>query len=95
MGKEGISIVNGAKLPDLWRSSGMTQEEFARVNNISVHKLRYWYYKQRKGQDRQDPFIELGMPVLGQGFTIRYPNGVELSAPVQTPVVVLKALVNY
>lgn len=95
MGKDLLSNLNGASLPDLWRNSGMTQEEFARVNNLSVHRLRYWLYKRKGSNQGSDGFIEFGVPAFREGFLIRYPNGVELSAPAQTPVPVLKALVNY
>jgi len=94
MGRNILSNLNGASLPDLWRNSGMTQEEFARVNNLSVHKLRYWLYKRRGAMQGSDGFIELGVPAFGEGYLVRYPNGVELSVPAQTPVMVLKALVN-
>ena len=72
----------------------MTQEEFARVNNLSVHRLRYWLYKRRDILQGGEAFIELGMPSFGQGFLIRYPNGVELSAPALTPLPILKGLIN-
>ena len=81
-------------MSEMWRKSGMTQEEFAKVNNFSVHKLRYWLYKHKGPIEDGEPFIELGMPPFGQGFLIRYPNGVELLAPLLTPLPTLKALVN-
>jgi len=92
--KENRLSMSGASLPELWRKSGMTQEEFARVNNLSVHRLRYWLYKRKDFVQGGEAFIELGMPVFGQGFLIRYPNGVELSAPALTPLPILKGLIN-
>jgi hypothetical protein len=72
----------------------MTQEEFARVNNLSVHKLRYWLYKRKVSEQEEGSFIDLGLPLFREGFLIRYPNGIELSAPAQTPVSILKALIK-
>ncbi len=92
--KENRIAFQGSNIADMWRKSGMTQEEFARENNLSVHRLRYWLYKRKDASRVGETFIELGMPSFGQGFVIRYPNGVELSAPALTPVPTLKALIK-
>jgi hypothetical protein len=90
--KETRLALQGINLPDMWRKSGKTQEEFSRENNVSVHRLRYWLYKKRGSIGSGEAFIELGMPSFGQGFVIRYPNGVELSAPALTPLPTLTQL---
>lgn len=92
--KENRIALPGTSLPEMWLKSGMTQEEFARVNNLSVHRLRYWLYKRKDALGASENFVEINMPAFGSGFLIRYPNGIELSAPVLTPLQTLKGLIN-
>ena len=94
MTRKSLVSYHGTNLPDMWRKSGKTQEEFSREYNLSVHKLRYWLYKKKDFVQTGDAFLELGFPAFGEGFLIRYPNGVELSAPAVTPVSTLKALIS-
>jgi hypothetical protein len=75
-----------------WQDSGLSQAAFAKTNNISVSTLSYRVKKFRQNQNQD--FIQLN------GFStnvisIRYPNGVEVSLPGQTPVGYLKSLINY
>jgi len=78
-------------LVDQWRQSGMSQSAFARLQNITLFKLRYWIHKQT---EQGSAFVQLN-GFFHQGISIRYPNGVELSLPMQTPAIVLKSLINF
>jgi hypothetical protein len=33
-----------------WRASGLTADEFAGRHGLSVHTLRYWAYRKKKGR---------------------------------------------
>jgi hypothetical protein len=73
------------------QQSGMTRKEFARSRNIALSKLMYWVKKSR--QNASGDFIQLS-PADSQGIVLRFPNGVELMMPPQTPVHIIKGLVN-
>lgn len=75
-----------------WHESGQTQIDFAKAKGISLSKFRYWIHKVRAESGQE--FIQLkGM--IGENISIRYPNGVEVSMPAQTPVAYLKSLISY
>jgi len=80
-------------LVDQWRQSGMSQSALARLQNITLFKLRYWIHKHQQ-IEQGSGFIQLN-EFSHQGIIIRYPNGVELSLPAQTPATVVKSLINY
>jgi len=75
-----------------WQDSGLSQTSFAQTRDISLSKLRYWVHKSR--HEEEQGFIQLN-GFSPSGISIRYPNGVEISLPVQTPVGYLKLLINY
>lgn len=75
-----------------WQQSGKSQVAFARENNIKLFTLRYWIKKRRQQED-PSAFIQLNEPT-GTGIILRYPNGVELMLPIQTPANLIKGLVN-
>jgi len=79
-----------------WQDSGVSQAEFARKNQHKLHGFRYWVSRLReKGGKEEDvpAFIRLNGFAPAQ-ICIRYPNGVELLLPVQTPLVLLKGLIH-
>jgi len=79
-------------LVEQWQQSGMSQTEFARVQNMTLVKLRYWISKHRSNENSTSAFIPLnGFSNLG--INIKYPNGVEMSLPIHTPVAVLRLLI--
>ena len=80
-------------LVEHWQQSGMSQSAFARTQNITLFKLRYWIRK-RQQIEQESGFIQLN-EFSHQGISIRYPNGVELSLPIHTPSVILKSLINF
>ena len=80
-------------LVEQWQQSGMSQSAFARTQNITLFKLRYWVGK-RQQIEQESGFIQIN-GFSHQGINIRYPNGVELSLPIQTPAVILKSLINF
>jgi len=81
-------------LVEQWRSSGMSQAEFARENNLTVHTLRYWLYKGDRPPKNPNSFLRLSVPSVSQDIKLRYPNGVELHLPIGTPVSVLRSLIQ-
>jgi hypothetical protein len=76
-----------------WQQSGMSQSEFARVQNLTLVKFRYWIQQHRKQESSGSGFIQLEN-FSQQDISIRYPNGVELSLPMQAPVGLIKSLLN-
>jgi transposase-like protein len=75
-----------------WRESGMSQTDYARTHGIKKSTLRYWIAKTGTSGNQSD-FIQVGLPV-GQNIRIRYPQGVELILPVQTPAGMLRMLIS-
>ncbi len=76
-----------------WQTSGMTQIEYAKVNNISIHTLRYWVYKRKKKTQHSEAFVELKSIFKGNDILLRYPNGVELHFPAGISAQSLKSLI--
>jgi len=81
-------------LANRWPESGMTQVRYAEVNNLSIHTLKYWLYKRKKSGKSSGGFIRLKEFSLGEEFVIRYPHGVELKISANTPLPVIRSLVN-
>jgi hypothetical protein len=81
------------QLVDQWKSSGMSQADFAGQNNLTLVKFRYWIKKHREGQDGSG-FIQIARP-MGHEINLRYPNGVELVLPGSTSLSALKSLINF
>lgn len=77
-----------------WEQSGMSQTAFAHSQRVTLVKLRYWIKKHRQTQ-QAGGFIELSRLSSSDAISIRYPNGVELSLPAQTPVSVVRSFINY
>ena len=76
-----------------WQVSGLSQVEYARINNYKLATLRYWITKQRESSGEQSAFLQLG-EISAQGIHIRYPHGVELFLPMQVPAGFLKSLIH-
>ncbi|HQI69626.1 MAG TPA: hypothetical protein PLT47_02680 [Bacteroidales bacterium] len=77
-----------------WQKSGISQAAFAQSQNLTLVKFRYWIQKHRQSQE-SGSFIQLNGFSSSCGISIRYPNGVELTIPAQTPLAVVKSLINY
>ncbi len=77
-----------------WHDSGMTQVDFAKAKNITLHTFRYWLYKRQKKGCAGNAFIELKNVFNGSGILLRYSNGVELQLPAGITLQMLKALIN-
>jgi hypothetical protein len=78
-----------------WKESGMTQISFALQNNLSVHVLRYWKNKYYNLTNKKPSFIELPINIpqpTPDEITLRYPNGIELTLPVDFPIESIKTL---
>ena len=76
-----------------WRSSGMTQVEYASAHMITVHTLRYWLYKRQDTVSDKGNFLRLKDLSPINEIVLRYPGGVELRLPSATPISVIKELV--
>lgn len=81
-------------LANQWRVSGVAQEDFARENDITVHALRYWLYKRKELKQENGGFLQLSGLAIGNEYLLRYPNGIELKLPGQTPVAIIKSLIE-
>jgi len=76
-----------------WQKSGQTQIEFAKQHEIGIHTLKYWIYKFRKQNKKPEGFICLEQ-ITTPEICLRYPNGIELLIPAQTPVSFLRELIK-
>jgi hypothetical protein len=77
-----------------WGESGLRQGKFAAKQSTILVKLRYWIHKLKSATDDDSAFIQLnGFGI--QGINLQYPNGVELTLTVQTPVRVLRSLFQF
>ena len=76
-----------------WRSSGMTQIDYANAKQISIHTLRYWLYKHKGSVSDEGSFLRLKDLSTANEIVLRYPGGVELRLPVATPLSVIKQLI--
>jgi len=81
-------------LVNLWKESGLSQAKFAAQHNLALVKFRYLIQKLKPDNDDDSAFIQIN-GFGSQGIGLRYPNGVELLLPVQTPVGVLRSLIQY
>jgi len=88
--EEGLNASAGKSVEREWTKPG----QICSTTNISLVKLRYWTRKLKPAIDDDSAFIQLnGFGI--QGINLRYPNGVELTLPVQTPVGVLRSLIQF
>jgi hypothetical protein len=78
---------------ETWQQSGLTQIEFARDHAIKLSTFRYWIAKLRENKEDQPAFIHIGGSFT-QGIHIRYPHGVELVLPFQTPGGLIRSLIH-
>ena len=77
-----------------WKDSGLSQAKFAEQHNLTLVKFRYWIQKLTPNAVDDSAFIQIN-GFATQGISLRYPNGVELILPVQTPVAVLRSLIQF
>jgi len=77
-----------------WEASGQSQKDFAREHNLNLHTFKYWVYKFRRKHDEPAGFIRLDHFATKE-ICLRYPNGVELLVPAQTPASTLRELVKF
>jgi len=77
-----------------WKESGLSQARFAAQNSLTLVKFRYWIKKLKVPAGEEPGFIQLN-GFTPQNISLRFPNGVELLLPFQTPVTVLNALIHY
>jgi len=71
----------------------LTQVRYAEINNLSIHTLRYWLYKGKRSVSSSG-FFQIDDLAMEQEFVVCYPNGVELKISTNTPIPVIRSLVN-
>jgi hypothetical protein len=81
------------ELVNRWEASGQSQKEFASENNLNLHTFKYWLYKFRRDDQSPEGFIRLG-DIPAPEICLRYPSGVELIIPTNTPAAVLIDLIR-
>ena len=84
-------------LVDEWRGSGQTQKAFAADRNIKLFTLRYWIHKFKEVEKQIEgngSFVQLS-PVGSPGMIIRYANGISLELPANTPLHIVRQLINF
>ncbi len=52
-------------LVEQWQTSGLSQKQFSKENNIKYHSFTYWVRRFRQHQRRQDGFIPLELSGSG------------------------------
>jgi hypothetical protein len=75
-----------------FHESGISQAEFSKSKGIHLLKFRYWLQKSKEYQVKESPFVEL-TGQISQNISLRYPNGVMINLPSQTPVELIKSLI--
>ena len=76
-----------------WQSSGLSQVEYAGIHGFKLNTFRYWVSKHRQSGTKQPAFIQISGAVT-QSIHVRYPHGVELILPPNTPAGLLRSLIN-
>jgi hypothetical protein len=76
-----------------WKESDLSQRAFAHENGLKLAKLRYWIRQQHNLEPEGPGFIQIGGSSV-QAIGLRFPNGVELSLPLHTPVNLIRSLVQ-
>lgn len=77
-----------------WKEGDLSQSKFAAQHNLTLVTFRYWINKLKPETDDDSAFIQIN-GFGTQGISLRYPNGVELMLPVQTPVAILRSLIHF
>lgn len=77
-----------------WQDSGLSQAKFAAQHNLTLVKFRYWIKKFKEPLDIEPAFVQI-KGFSAQSISLRYPNGIELVLPIQTPVQILNALIHH
>lgn len=80
------------KLVQQFHEGGISQAEFAKSKGIHLLKFKYWLQKSKEYQVKESPFVEL-TGQISHNISLKYPNGVEISLPSQTPVQVIRSLI--
>ena len=95
---------------EIWQESGLSQNKFCKRENIAEGTFSYWLKKYRVEKDQSKSslkkpvktFIPIKVEKIpepscedkGQ-IEISYPNGVQLSCPVNMDVQQLRTLINF
>ena len=89
-------MIKSEKKQQIWfehvkscESSGLTQPEFCRKNNLSMNTFAYYrsqYLAQQKIPGKaSSPFVEIQFPssISADPFSLSFPNGIKLCLPQQ------------
>jgi hypothetical protein len=79
-----------------WEESGDSQHEFAEKHQIKPSKFKYWIKKRANEDDSRvvPSFIPLTNPISTSHYFLRFPNGVELHVPANTPMNTLRQFIG-
>jgi transposase-like protein len=87
---------------------GLSYMQYCKQAGIHYHSFRYWVkkYQKEKGGSLNDvpgflpievtasiPFVEPGHKT--KELDIKYPNGIQVTCPVNVPAIVLKTLLKF
>jgi hypothetical protein len=77
-----------------WEDSGDSQHDFAEKHQISPSKFKYWIRKANGKSPVEPSFIPLTNPISASHYFLRFPNGVELHVPANTPIHALRQFIG-
>ena len=79
-----------------WETSGKTVTQFVTENKINKSTFYYWVNKLKKKNQPQAPdsFVQLCPESAAAEMVVRYPNGVEIFLPTNTPSQTLIQLIR-
>jgi hypothetical protein len=80
------------QLIEEWESSNLTKKAFSRERQIPISVFHYWCRRFRE-LDNPGGFVPIevqGMNDHGSMIEIKYPNGVSLRLPSQTPFPIVR-----
>jgi hypothetical protein len=76
-----------------WQQSGLSQREYSSICDINHRTLSYWISRKKNVTEQVSGFIQINRASI-EGILIRYPHGVEVVLPAQTPAGILRMLIN-
>lgn len=93
---------------ELWQESGLSQKKFCKRENLSTSTFCYWLQKHRRETGQSKPkarkqAVKTFIPVEVSGETtpagpgqieITYPNGIQLSCPLDMDMQKIKTLLG-
>jgi hypothetical protein len=63
-----------------WRASGISQQQFCKVRDLTLGKFSYWVAHSKPKLDSGFIALEPDKPIRSEQVEIHYPNGVVIKA---------------